>query len=159
MKFLQIKPLCQATANYLIDWPPSGSSYSVEWPCLSLPPPPGLLPPTTPTTPLSPNPNTERGHFEKNPRGPHSFQKIIYFIPPFTSLPPPSPNHLSIQNQASVVCMCVCGLRVRWVGGIRVLVAAVISYPKGYFQAEIFHLPTKVTSGGTRLGWKETSKK
>lgn len=85
MKFLQIKPLCWATANYLTDWPPSGLGYSAEWLWFS-PPPTHTTSNTLPALTHSPPASWERGHFEKNPRGPNSFQEIINFTPPLLLL-------------------------------------------------------------------------
>ncbi len=98
MKFLQIKPLCWATANYLTDWPPSGSGYSVEWPCFS--------PPThtTSTHPLSPSPSAKRGHFEKIPEGLILFRRLYISTPPFL-FPTIYPSKI---RGAWCVCVCVC---------------------------------------------------
>lgn len=80
MKFLQIKPLCQATANYLTDWPPSGSGYSVKWPFLSCPPP---SPSNTAPPALSSSFSAERGRFEKIPEGLILFKRLYILYPPF----------------------------------------------------------------------------
>lgn len=92
MKFLQIKPLCQATANYLTDWPPSGSSYSVEWPCFSLPPPPRLL--LSPSPPLSPQSQYREGPLWEKSQRASFFSEDYIFQPPF-HLPPSSFSKLS----------------------------------------------------------------
>jgi len=107
MKFLQIKPLCWATANYLTDWSPSGSGYSVEWSCFSLPPTNPLA--STSNTPPAlthtlPQPQCREGPLWENPRGPHSFQEIIYFRPHFSSSSRPSIHPKSGERD---VCVCV----------------------------------------------------
>ena len=118
MKFLQIKPLCWATANYLTDWPPSGSGYSVEWPCCSPPLLPSIPQPPIHHTnlhhqhsPTLPQPLRKEGPLWDNPRGPHSFQEIIYFSPP-PQLPPSfllSPTiYPSKIRGAWCMCVCVC---------------------------------------------------
>lgn len=94
MKFLQIKPLCWATANYMTDWPPSGSGYSVELPCFS-PLPQNQHSPSPPTS-------VQRGATLRKSQRASFFSGDYIFHPP----PPPSPNHLSIRNQGSVVCVC-----------------------------------------------------
>lgn len=91
MKFLQIKPLCWATANYLTDWPPSGSGYSVEWPCCPPPPPYSHAPALAPAS-------VQRGATLRKSQRASFFSRDYIFQPPL--------NHLSIQNQGSVVCVC-----------------------------------------------------
>lgn len=103
MKFLQIKPLCRATANYLTDWPPSGSGYSVEWPCFSPPLPTSHPSKNTTSTPspLSSNPGAERGHFDKIPEG------LILFRRLYISAPPPFPTIYPSKIRGAW-CVCVC---------------------------------------------------
>lgn len=134
MKFLQIKPLCWATANYLTDWPPSGSGYSVEWPCCSPRlPTPSTPPLTTSTTtiarPLSPSPSAKRGHFEKIPQGLILFRRLYISTPlplphpsPSTPYPPSSSPQPSIHPKSRERGVCVCVYR-----GVCLSVTAVIS--------------------------------
>lgn len=129
MKFLQIKPLCQATANYLTDWPPSGSGYSVEWQCCRNPTAHTHMdthhqqqPSPTLSTPHPPSLGAKRGHFEKIPQGLILFRRLYISSPHPTSTtfhPPPSPS-LSLTIYPSKirrawcicvyygVCVCVC---------------------------------------------------
>lgn len=103
MKFLQIKPLCRATANYLTDWPPSGSGYSVEWPCFT----PHSPPPTQARTPPALPPRSlpilvQRGATLTKSQRASFFSGDYIFLPPLPSQPSIHP-----KSGERDVCVCV----------------------------------------------------
>lgn len=105
MKFLQIKPLCWATANYLTDWPPSGSGYSVEWQCC---PPSHTHTPATPLT-HSPPASVQRGATLRESQRASFFSGDYIFQPPPPSSYSPQPS-IHPKSGERGVCVCVQGV-------------------------------------------------